>query len=158
MLIIGSTCNASLEMMWPYATTTPRYLFASLALFARFLVTSAIASATSCETGSCSSCAVSLTGLGEVCEPRPLRLSIPVTTRSTTKPAATSALSGPTAISGVPKKMTRSVGPFGNAAMDFTSIASAPVRWFSVALLDVDIRLTRVCADRESCGQTSEPH
>ena len=50
--------------------------------------------------------------------------------------------------------MTRSVRPFGNAASIVTSIASAPVRWFSVALLVVDIPLMRVCVDRASYGQT----
>ena len=54
--------------------------------------------------------------------------------------------------------MTRSVRPFGNAAMDITSVAGAPVRLIWVALLDVDTPPMRVCADLVSCGQTSELH
>jgi len=70
--------------------------------------------------------AVAFTGDGEVSEPRPRRLSGRVTTASTRMPFSMSNTRTSLEISGVPKKMTRSVGPEGAgtscAAMIPTSV------------------------------------
>ena len=55
------------------------------------------------DTTSPNSIAASFTGLGESPLPRPRRLSMRVMTRTTSWPAWTTARSGPTAISGVPR-------------------------------------------------------
>ena len=60
-------------------------------------------------TGRPSSVAASLTGLGVVAPPRPRRRSGRVTHRAMSCPAATSARSGGTAISGVPRKAKRAI-------------------------------------------------
>ena len=57
--------------------------------------------------------AAAFTGEGEVSEPRPRRLSGRVTTASTFIPLSMSNARTSLEISGVPKKMTRSVGPEG---------------------------------------------
>src|SRR5688500_7442249 len=60
--------------------------------------------------------AAAFTGLGDGALPRPRRRSARVTTRTTSWPAATSARSGGTAISGVPRYARRTVGPGGRSA------------------------------------------
>ena len=103
-LIIGSAASTCGLMIRPKATTTPSSAAAPSA------------SSTSWDTGRPSSSAAALTGLGEVAVPRPRRRSGRVTTSATSWPAATSARSGGTAISGVPRKTSRNAVAVSAAA------------------------------------------
>src|SRR4051812_14409532 len=75
-------------------------------------------------TGSPKSRAAALTGLGDTPEPRPRRLSGRDTTRGISKPAATRACRGGTAIAGVPRYARRR-GCSGGATVKGVADASA---------------------------------
>ena len=77
------------------------------------------------------SVATTLTGLGETSLPRPRRLSSPVTTNATVSPEDTNERKGPTATSGVPKKIICLGRVIGKGASIATLSERVRARYFS---------------------------
>ena len=98
---MGTAASTEGRMSRPYATTTPSSGRTGIET----------SSPISVVAGRPSSRAAAFTGVGEAAGPRPRRRSGPLTTSATSCPAATSARSGGTASSGVPRKARRGIAP-----------------------------------------------